>query len=191
MIVLATGPESSGNRMLARMLTEAGASVLHKPMPMSTHWRPGMPGTAETWDGAWTDLSALDWAAAVVIHRDWRCTIQGQVDAGHVRDEAHAIARTRTAIANIYAQLAAVDRPWFTVTYESLRSPQAVADLCARLGLDGSAVRTRWHDANAKHYGGAEWGEHRPLWAMPVSDGSPAMRRDDPAYPKLRTFAHG
>lgn len=184
--ILATGPEASGNRMLARMLTEAGAVVLHKPMPMSTHSE-----VYAATDGLWTDFAALDWDAAVVIHRDWRCTIRGQVEAGHVRDEEHAAARTRTAIANIYSQLAHLARPWFTVTYESLRSPQAVADLCDLLGLDATAVRTKWHDANAKHYGGHPWGEHRPLWAQPVDDGSPALHRDHPDYPRIRTFAHG
>lgn len=164
MTILVTGPESSGNRMLCRMLTEAGATVLHKPMPMSTHWRPGMPGTPDTWDGVWTDFATLEWDAAVVIHRDIACTIRAQVAAGRVRDEQHAIDRTRRAVANIYTRLGNLDRPWWTVTYESLARPEAVADLCARLDLDATKVRTTWRDANAKHYGGEAWEDHAPLW---------------------------
>jgi hypothetical protein len=164
--------------MLVRMLTEAGATVLHHPMPMSTH-------TSE--DGVWTVFSRLEWDAAVVITRDFHCTIKAQVEAGHVRDEAHAIERTRAALTNIYVQLGICNKPWFPVTYESLARPGAVHALCRLLGLDDLKVRTVWHDANAKHYGGAEWSEHRPLWALPMSDGSAGMSRNHPNYPPIKS----
>lgn len=170
--VLVTGPEASGNRMLCRMLTEAGAVVLHKPMPMSTHWRPGMPGTPETWDGAWTDLGALEWDAAVVIVRDPVCTVKAQVAAGHVTDERRATDRTRRALVAIFDQLGATVRPWWLVTYEGLARPEAVAGLCGLLGLDGTPV-TRWEDANAKWYGGPEWSDHTPLWERPRASATP------------------
>lgn len=162
MVVLVTGPESSGNRMLCRMLAEAGAQVLHKPMPMSTH--------AERYpDGLWPTFTDWEWDAAVVIHRDLRCTLNGQLAQGHTRDLDHATTRTRKAIVSIYTQFGASDRPWWPVTYESLARPEAVTDLCDRLGLDASQVRTRWEDANAKHYGGPAWSDHTPLWKRPVS----------------------
>lgn len=165
--VLVTGPESSGNRMLCRILTEAGAAVLHKPMPMSTHWQPGMPGGREAWDGAWTDLVALEWDVAAIITRDPWCTIEAQVGAGHVRDEAQAVRRTRQSLIEIYRQLATTSRPWWPITYESLSRPEAVTELCLRLGLDGGRVETRWQDANSKYYGGDEWSDRRPLHTHP------------------------
>ncbi len=168
MITLVTGPEASGNRMLCRMITEAGGVILHRPMPMSTHWRPGMAGDPTSWDGVWTDFAMLPWNQAVVIHRDFSCTVKAQVAAGHVPDLEKAIDRTRRAITNIYTQLNGDARPWWTVTYESLARPEAVKDLCSRLGLDYARVRTVWQDANAKHYGGEAWEDHDPLWSKPV-----------------------
>lgn len=162
--VLVTGPEASGNRMLCRMLTEAGAEILHKPMPMSTHWRPGMPGNPTEWDGLWPDFAGWDWDAAVVITRDIYCATRAQVRAGHVPTFDKALDRTRRALVEIYRQLGDLDRPFWPVTYESLARPEALASLCAILGLDASQILTRWQDANAKHYGGPEWSDHRPLW---------------------------
>jgi hypothetical protein len=164
--VLVTGPESSGNRMLCRMVTEAGAHVLHHPMPMSTHWRPGMPGTAATWDGHWSDFAALEWDAALVVVRDPICTLAAQVAAGHVRDSDHAARRYRASLASIFAQLAAATEPWWVVPFESLARPEAAVGICRLLGLDGEPS-TCWEDANAKHYGGEPWSDHSRLWERP------------------------
>jgi len=164
--VLVTGPESSGNRMLCRMLTEAGAAVLHKPMPMSTHWRPGTPGDPDNWDGLWTDFSTIEWDAAVVIIRDPVCAVASQVKQGHARDADHAATRTRQALVNIYGQLAQTTKPWWTVTYEGLARPEAAEALCRLLRLPGRPV-TRWQDANAKHYGGRSWADHSRLHERP------------------------
>lgn len=157
--ILVTGPEASGNRMLCRMLTEAGATVLHHPMPMSTH--------AHRYpDGLWTDFATLEWDAAVVITRDPIPTIGGQVAQGHARDIAHATERTRKALVNIYGQLGLTDRPWWPVTYEGLARREAVLGLCGLLGLDGEPI-TEWRDANAKWYGGPAWSDHTRLWERP------------------------
>lgn len=160
--------------MLSRMLTEAGAMVLHKPMPMSTHWQPGMAGNPESWDGVWTDFSLIEWEAAVVIQRDFNCTVKAQVAAGHVKNEKRAIERTRQALANIYGQLSVINRPFFTVSYESLARPEALVNLCGRIKLDSSKIKTTWHDANAKYYGGKAWSDHDPLWKRP-SAGAPPL----------------
>lgn len=154
--ILVTGPETSGNRMLCRMLIESGANVLHKPMPMTHAIYP------QDVDGVWTSFSELEWDAAVIIHRDLYCTLNGQVAAGHVKDIDHAIRRTREALSSIYAQLAVSGRPFWPVTYESLARPEAVNSLCLLLDLPGVPT-TKWEDANAKYYGGPVFQDHRRL----------------------------
>jgi len=162
--ILVTGPEASGTKMVARMLAEAGGTVLHKPMPMSTRY-PDLtdPSKLAHPDGLWHDFTSFEWDQAVVIIRHPAWTVAAQADIGHTRSIDHAIERTRQALVNIFAQLGPSGRPWWCVSYEGLEKREAVAALCDLLGLDGTVV-TGYRDANAKWYGGAHWSDRSPLW---------------------------
>lgn len=149
--------------MMSRMLREAGADILHRPMPMTTQ------NPAFSKGGNWSVFNDLNWNVAVVMHRDLFCTLRSQREHNHITNEQDAFERIRKSITNIYQQLSASGKPWYPMTYESCVRRQCVMLLCERLGLEGS-VKTVWADANAKHYGGRFWTDRVPLWKRPTAE---------------------
>lgn len=166
MRIVVTGPESSGTRMLTRMLREAGGSVVHRPMPYGGKRKAKdangrsvrIPGTA-----VWPELVDDEPDVVVVVERDLRSTIRSQVEVGHVADEDEALAAIRRAYLDIATQLAALKVPFWPVAYGAMSRPEARADLCGWLGLDAGKITTVWCNANAKYYGGPAWSDRRSL----------------------------
>ena len=142
-MIVVTGPESTGTRMMSRMLGQAGGIVRHWPLPQGNVARwPPLPSEGDV----------------VIMVRDRRSTICAQIAAGHVVDQEQAEKNVRRAYRTIFEQLPG--RNWFIVSYESLARESALTDLCKALGLLGVPI-DRWQDANAKYYGGEEWSDHR------------------------------
>lgn len=103
MKILVAGPESSGTRLLARLVANLGVEVLHKSMPHGPDW---------------PDVNALDCDRAVFILRDWHATLESQKNAGHLNywplhDPED---RLRTSIAKMFV----FEKPYVLVTYEGL-----------------------------------------------------------------------
>lgn len=135
--ILVTGAESTGTRLMSRLLRQAGAKTMHAVMPFAT------PSTV-----VWHTRLQRNADGAVVMFRDLRSTIQSQVRVGHAPTEQQALEHVRRAYVEIFEQLAC---PWFPVTFESLERPEAIMDVCKALGLPG-VPDEEWRDENAKYY---------------------------------------
>lgn len=166
---LVIGPESTGTRLLTRVLIAAGCrgdagheQAFDAPGPVSADshpvvWRRSVPHR-HTW------LTAADIRAklpgrrltALVTVRDWHATVESQLRAPHVatRDEARAnIQRAESHIHGIIRALAPVAH--YTVTYEALvaRPVDVQRWLAAELGLTMPDPPVEVYDGNARYYG--------------------------------------
>ena len=166
---LVLGPESSGTRLMTRLLIAAGCEGTDEhvqpwdsqtPTAPLIVWRRSLPH-----GGQWPDVQRLvarlqeaDYAVtALVMSRDWHPMALSQIDNGHVADMAQAISHIQRAYGLIFPALAALRIPFELINLEGLiaRPQQAVAELVTRLGLAQPAA-VEVYDANAKHYGGLE-----------------------------------
>lgn len=141
--VAVIGGESSGTRLMARLLSRAGCEVLHRSFPYEgaplRHW----PMAA---------VAGYEPDAVVVMTRDWWASVPSQVRAGHVPDEATALANLRHAW-QLTAQVAA-GHDWVAVGYESLvqRPAVVVANVCHWLGIPAPDVGEIF-DGNNRYLG--------------------------------------
>lgn len=167
-IILVLGPESSGTRVVTRMCVEAGCigdwghkQRWDKEDPEDgvdlLVYRQSFPHGGET-----PDVSAICarffklgfGVHPVVVVRDWRATVYSQVAAGHSKSESEAEWKIRRALLDIVVGLrrAAMD-DYRLVTYESLESSAARADLGRHLGLSTERFASfGFESANTKHY---------------------------------------
>lgn len=115
MKVLCTGPESSGTRLLTRIVS-SGAYAMHRSLPHAGEW----------WVGCWTDYDAV-----VAIVRDEEATIASAVAALHASSPERARRNRDRAL----RELATLDPIW--VQYEDLvRQPaKTVKRLSTCLGV--------------------------------------------------------
>lgn len=166
---LVLGPESSGTRLMTRLLIAAGCEGTDEhvqpwdsqtPTAPLIVWRRSLPH-----GGQWPDVQSLITrlqaahysVTALVMSRDWHPMALSQIDNGHVADMAQAIDHVRRAYGLIFPALAATQTPFELVNFESLvaRPQQAAAQLMTRLGLPVPEC-VEVFDANVKHYGGLE-----------------------------------
>jgi len=139
--VLVTGPEQSGTGVVATVLREAGADVLHRAVPHVHDW----------W--AW-EIGEQEISRAVVVVRGlYAHTESVKERSGEYRAKlphwTPLLHRARAL--EILAQLPHVWTPVW-VTYESLGEPAEVAYLCESLGLDASRITTRIENRNHARY---------------------------------------
>jgi LPS sulfotransferase NodH len=160
---LVLGPESSGTRLMTRILIQAGClgsddhdQAFDQALPAADGrpivWRRSVPHRRE-----WPDIGLLVRLLreqgyepqAVVMARDWYATARSQLDAGHVADIDMALANLQQAYQHIYQR---VSHCYVLVTYEGLvqRPIQTLAWLMPMLGLPVPQMRI--YDANAKWY---------------------------------------
>lgn len=161
---LVLGPESSGTRLVTRLLIGAGCygdgdheQRLDAEFPADGRtlvWRRSIPHNRQ-WpsivDMAARLRSAGYQVTAVVTTRDWYPTIRSQVAAGHVVNDTEASSNLQRAYPYIFEALARWNIPFVVSPYEALTRPEAVRRLLVMLGLPpdiGEAVR----DENAKWY---------------------------------------
>lgn len=161
---LIVGAESSGNRLLGKLLVNAGCfgddrmdgpfsqrlpcdealAVVIRSYPHGDEW----PDIV----AIYTELRAKGYQVMVLVAiRDWHCTLQSQIHSQHHPKEL-ALANIRRAYGEIFTGLATINC-WHTViSYEALVStPQAQTVLLHRLGLEGEPIET--YNGNDKHYG--------------------------------------
>lgn len=158
--ILVLGAESSGNRLMTRLLVEMGCDGIYTPPYNDVHpshakpfvWLRSIPYAQDI-----PDLPALVRSAptddinAVVMIRDWLPMISSQIASGHAPNEQAATHRSRHALAYIFGFLLDADIPYTLVTYEGLisRPIQICRYLADRLGLSMPETLSIY-DADAK-----------------------------------------
>lgn len=161
--ILVLGPESSGCRLVARLLTQAGyvGDGAHHQ-----RWDSGLPSNepqivwlrsvphAKEWPNIQElaeQLRSVGYTvSAVVTTRHWPAMIPSQVASGHVPDAATARANLMRAYPHIFVGLQAADVPFVVSTYEALLMPNGVAELYQLLGLLPPAAHERVRNENDK-----------------------------------------
>jgi 2-hydroxychromene-2-carboxylate isomerase len=134
--ILVTGCEKSGTGVVAQVLREAGAHVIHKAMPH-----------VHDWDAALN----VEARYAVVVVRGLRGHVASLLEhSGELpaANERAALFHREKAL----RRLASLALPSIWVTYESLSEPAEVVALCAALGLDASEVETLIENRNLARY---------------------------------------
>lgn len=151
--VIAIGTESSGTRLLAKVLIAGGArgGAAHQQefdsgLPLASDpivWRRSVPHDNEEVDvePLVSRLRSRGYEPiVVVIVRDWTATERSQARRrAFVPNVATARRRMRAALVSIFEQIGALDLDYHVVTYEEfvLHPEGAQAALWSRLGLPG------------------------------------------------------
>jgi hypothetical protein len=162
--ILVLGPESSGTRLITRLLIAGGAvgdgdhdqrfdiePPRHEPVAV---WRRSIPHRHE-WPNIGSMVDVLQARAyhveAVVTQRDWWPMTQSQIGP-HVADRHEAEANIRRAYAHIYGSLAACSVPFVTVSLEGLiLRPHDISQwVRGRFGLDALAAHEAILDVDEK-----------------------------------------
>lgn len=181
------GPESSGNKMIAQILIEAGGCFgdadykqrLDKgydvaPFGKNVVLIRSFPhGSASSGDRRWPDLhNEKEWAELngyevvfIAITRAWLPTEKSQMDHGHVGTNDHAQKNLTEAMPNIMSQIQKHDLDYVLLTYESfvLHPDHETNVLLQRLGLPMlSHIGPDIKDENLKHYDKVEQRKYEP-----------------------------
>ena len=169
------GPESSGNRLLRRILIAGGCAgdpgldqSFDKELPMAEDvplivWGRSVPGNVPP--NSWPSFYIQDIGQArkhgydvfgLVMVRDWYCMAQSQVDtefkpAQHVWQANRWSAIAYTRIFDAFDRLAV---PFYIITYEAIiqRPERFVSHLYQDLGLKLAGELEPIYDGNAKYY---------------------------------------
>ena len=168
---LVLGPESSGTRLMTKLLISAGCNgddgnrQRFDAVPaFGDHvvWRRSLPH-----GGVWPNLSkcvsrlrsAGYSVLVVVMSRDWNAIQLSQVASGHVDETFVAHNHIREAYRIIFNAITREGVDYEIVNYEMLCGHElAVSSLLERLGLT-SQEPVAIYDGNAKYYQGGEDGE--------------------------------
>lgn len=166
---IVVGPESTGTRLVTRLLISAGCAgtgehvqVWDSSLPSPDRngaavWRRSIPHNRK-----WPSLVDMQRTLlaqgyrtirVVVTCRDWHATQESQVKARHVPHQHAARKNIQRAYLHIFTQIAAGSMSFVVVPLEALAlgGPSAVRAMLALLGLPpkgGESVR----NPNQKHY---------------------------------------
>ncbi len=163
--ILVLGPESSGTKLMTKILIAAGCdgdATGHQrwdtvdPESDLIVWRRSMPH-----DGWWPDVAGLvermrkleyD-VSAIVTTRSWHAMGRSQVHHGHTRDIGHSMHNLQMAYPRIFSGLSAAQVPYQMAHYENLvaRPRHALRELLSPLGLQVPPGITVY-DGNVKWY---------------------------------------
>lgn len=150
MRVSVLGPESTGTKLMVRVLAAAGAETQHRSFPY------GYPGSVME-ERRWPEREVEGfWPHAVVVmQRDWWAASRSQVAEGYVANETEAFANIRGAIGRISDLCRSLHVPYYVISYESLvqRPVMVISNLCDALGLPVPQLDEEVVDANEKHLG--------------------------------------
>lgn len=175
--IMVIGPESSGTRLVTRIMIAAGCrgdgqhkqrhdtdiprAVRGKPIV----WRRSMPHLRQ-----WPDLVSmaeklndLDYVPAVIItHREWYAMARSQIANGHAPSMSRATANIKSAYEQAYRWTHGSVKRWMTVTYESvlLHPAMTAQSMAFYFGLmnPGSRFETIKPGRNALRYeAGVDW----------------------------------
>jgi hypothetical protein len=162
---LVLGPESSGTRLMTRLLIAAGCygdSDHHQRLDTAIPgrepflaWRRSIPH-----GGTWPDLermveivAALSYGVtAVIMSRDWHSMAISQEQAPHAESAGAALEQIQMAYRYIFASLPD-DMPFEIVNYEAvvMRPRGTIKYLFTRLGLPVPEL-PYIYDANGRYY---------------------------------------
>jgi hypothetical protein len=171
---LVLGAESSGTRLLTRVLIAGGChgNDSHR-QPFDRWkfgnktpivWRRSFPWTKyHLWPNIELDLlkplrtNGYEDIMALISTRDWLSTARSQADPinNHAASEAAALENIALAYREIFMQVAAAQLPHLIVAHEaiSMFGEAAVRPLLKRLGLDEQATLPDFdHDRNKRRY---------------------------------------
>ncbi len=156
MRIYVAGPESSGTKLVAQLLKESGADVVHRSYPYGGD-RPDNP--------SWPDGNDMhDCDAVVCCVREPYATACSQTEVGHTPNHSTALVHMHYALCKIYNQASARNKPVYHITYESLvLNNNSIGALAEMLKLDPGKIVTVVQDANIKYYNGVEFRDQRPL----------------------------
>lgn len=146
MRVIATGPESSGTKLMARLLDHSPhLTALHRSMPHG--------GLAERHWPTDQDFDEFKPDAVVAMRRDKKITAISQVRTGHVVNVEEAYRNIQMANQLLHAWLARTSVPAFQVSYGGLvRNPdRTVGSIFARLRLPYPGLAEPVTDEDAKY----------------------------------------
>ncbi len=134
--IVVVGPESSGTKNMTRLLILAGyqgssehyqpyndLENLKRDMPEHLVVRWSIPHDSEyvNLPGTIKTLSDLGYhVSSLVTTRDWRCMVESQVNAKHVKNPFQAHRQIRKAYEHIFTELNLSKVYYETVSYESL-----------------------------------------------------------------------
>lgn len=148
MKVAVVGPESSGTRLMTRIMTEAGAEALHRSFPY---------GKKANGDRRWPEADVVEFGpdAVVWMSRDWWATAPSQIRAEHVEDIHEAWINIAEATYRVILLCKENDYPFYIVNYESLiqRPAPVVRNITSTLGLKMPDIE-HIVDGNSKYLGG-------------------------------------
>lgn len=170
---IVVGPESSGTKLVTEILIKQGCwgdagndqridniFAAHRKLEVpKAVFRRSFPH-----GGKWPILPDLLWhfkergfeIVVIVMMRDMYCIMQSQMtNSTHAFTLAHSFEKIRRAYTTIFRALAAVDRDFLIVSYESLvrRPVETCSWACGMIGMEfdpGKLPDIR--DENAKHY---------------------------------------
>ena len=165
--ILVLGPESSGTRLMTRILIDAGCAgsddhvqpfdarlpdrqdliVWRRSFPHNRKW----PNVIELVDRL--EKHGFSKVRAVVTMRDWYAMCCSQVAAGHVESIHEALMNIQWAYGEIFGGLRYVNVPYVVCHYESLvqRSWPVVSYIMDFLGLELPS-KLYVYDANEKWF---------------------------------------
>lgn len=162
---LVLGPESSGTKLVTKILMCAGCfgddghrQRLDKAIPdrPCIVWRRSLP-YHEKWPDIEQMLAKLAHhqykARAIVTSRDWHAMIRGQATKHNRGDVERSITNSRFAYRIIFRSLS--NTPFEVVNYEAIvaRPQEYVSNLLTRLDLPTDIELPHIYDGNLKYYG--------------------------------------
>lgn len=155
MRLLVCGPESSGTKMVASLLKQAGADVTHNS-PNYRREEDSFPHTGENFD------------AVVIVVRNWLPNVESMIDAGHADSFSQGREMVINGLSDIIYGLKYSDLykrgKVYLVTYESIvHEPSSINFLCDELLLDFWKITDTIGNGNAKYYGGDYFRDQREL----------------------------
>lgn len=129
---LVIGPESSGTRMMTKILVQAGCAGDHDYFQrwdterfagQKVVWRRSVPH-----DGKWlSSTSMINRSIAegytpklIIMNRDWAPVIESQVAHKHSKNHIVALGKVRRAYKEIYDGLLSKNVEFLVISYESL-----------------------------------------------------------------------
>ncbi len=166
------GPESSGNRVMARILIAAGCHgrgdtdqqpeeilrsgeeniVIHMSFPFGArgcnrHWPSISKWVSEAWAKGYD-------VQVIIMTRDTHCMIHSQIKAGHVLTTDEALNNIGTAYKEIFCSLSKIKVEFTVVPYESLvlHQSETTAWLLSKLRFGSYLFHEEVKDENAKWY---------------------------------------
>lgn len=165
---LVLGAESTGTRLVTRLLIECGCigdggheQRWDKQLPHSDNQpliviRRSFPHLKQ-WQNLYDLLQKLrkndyDQLIAVVLTRDWNSVIQSQLNYGHTKSKEDSATNIRRAYYWIIKQLYEFNIQYYIQTYEALKDESILRNFIKEIGLELPENHEQITDQNRKYY---------------------------------------